>query len=130
MALTPFLTRETALAAWRDFLPRVGEYAARRNQVAAGQRHVSRLSAALRFRLLTEDEIITDTLRTWDFSTAEKWLQEVCWRRYWKGWLEQRPEVWRSWRQRVRHLRSTLPSATLTRASASSASGVAPPMWQ
>jgi deoxyribodipyrimidine photo-lyase len=26
--------------------------------------------------------------------TAEKFIQEVLWRTYWKGWLEQRPSVW------------------------------------
>lgn len=25
---------------------------------------------------------------------AEKFLQEVAWRTYWKGWLELRPSVW------------------------------------
>ena len=95
------LTRREALASWRAFLPRVTDYAARRNYVEAGHENVSRLSPALRYRLLTEDEIIRDTLEQYSVRTAEKWLQEVCWRRYWKGWLELRPQVWTSWRQRV-----------------------------
>ncbi len=121
------LTRSAALEAWEAFLPRVPAYAARRNEVEPGHPHISRLSAALRHRLLTEDEIITHTLATHDFSTAEKWLQEVCWRRYWKGWLEHRPSVWHDWRRRVRLLRTSLPTATLQRVEAVAAgtSGVA-----
>ena len=79
------LTRAGTLASWREFLPRVKEYAASRNRVESGHGNVSRLSPALRHRLLTEDEVIRDTLAHDSFPAAEKWLQEVCWRRYWKG---------------------------------------------
>jgi deoxyribodipyrimidine photo-lyase len=121
------LSRADALAVWRRFLPRTQEYAARRNFVDAEHGNVSRLSAALRHRLLTEDEVIQDTLAHGRFSLSEKWLQEVCWRRYWKGWLEMRPQIWTSWRRRVRELRRTLPPAVLQKADALAAgeSGVA-----
>ena len=121
------LTRADALASWRIFLPRLKEYAACRNHVESGHGNVSRLSAALRHRLLTEDDVIRDTLEQTTFESAEKWLQEVCWRRYWKGWLEMRPQVWASWRQRVRELRETLPQGVLKKADAVAAgeSGVA-----
>ncbi len=123
----PPLARDEALVAWQAFLPRVEEYAARRNHIEAGHGNVSGLSAALRHRLLTEDEVIRDTLAHCSFAAAEKWLQEVCWRRYWKGWLEMRPQVWTSWRQRVRELRETLPPEALKKATAVAAgeSGVA-----
>ena len=45
-------------------------------------------------------------------------MQEVCWRSYWKGWLERRPGVWRSWRRRVRALESGSDAALLRRAEA------------
>lgn len=112
------LTRRDALAAWAEFLPKVGDYAHRRNHVEPLHRNVSLLSATLRYRLLLEDEVVGDTLRHHEFSVAEKWLQEVCWRRYWKGWLEMRPDVWRNWRRRVRQLNETLPEAVLHRARA------------
>ncbi len=118
-AVTPApLTRRDSLASWAAYLPRVKEYAGRRNHVEAGHGNVSRLSPALRHRLLTEDEVIRDTLAHCSFAAAEKWLQEVCWRRYWKGWLEMRPQVWTSWRQRVRELRATLPPDVLGKADA------------
>ena len=121
------LTRAAALAAWTDFLPQVASYGWRRNQVEVGHRHVSRLSPALRYRLVTEDELIRDTLEKYDFKGAEKWLQEVCWRRYWKGWLEARPQVWSEWQQRVSELQATLPQRVLDKAAAVAAgeSGVA-----
>lgn len=109
------LARRDALTAWAEFLPTLGQYAQRRNHVEPLHRNVSRLSAALRYRLLLEDEVVSDTLRTHEFHAVEKWLQEVCWRRYWKGWLEMRPDVWRSWRRRVRKLNETLPEAVMQR---------------
>ncbi len=126
MTLIP-LTRRDALTAWANFLPGLGNYAQRRNHVESLHRNVSRLSAALRYRLLLEDEVVGDTLRTHEFQAVEKWLQEVCWRRYWKGWLEMRPDVWWSWRRRVRELNKTLPEAVIQRARAVDAgeSGVA-----
>ena len=121
------LHRGDALAAWRKFLPRVGEYGKRRNYVEDSHGNVSRLSVAIRHRLITEDEVIRDTLERCSFAEAEKWLQEVCWRRYWKGWLEHRPQVWTNWRERVRELRETLSAEVLEKAEAvaSGASGVA-----
>ena len=94
-------TRAEALRQWRGFLPKAGRYAAVRNRVEAGHGNVSRLSPAIRLRLITEDEVVAETLERYAFSTVEKWLQEVCWRRYWKGWLELRPGVWRDYRQRL-----------------------------
>ena len=121
------LTRAEALEAWRAFLPKVVRYAGSRNQVQAGHGNVSGLSAAIRFRLLLEDEIIEQTLQKHAFHEVEKWLQEVCWRRYWKGWLEMRPAVWTNWRRRVDWLRKHLPKETLARVEAVAAgeSGVA-----
>jgi len=121
------LTRRDALTAWEDFLPTLGRYSSQRNHVEPLHRNVSRLSVALRYRLLLEDEVVSDTLRTYEFQPVEKWLQEVCWRRYWKGWLEMRPDVWPTWRRRVRELSETLPDTVMRRARAVAAgeSGVA-----
>lgn len=121
------LTRTDALTSLALFLPRASDYATKRNHVVNDHPHVSRLSAALRYRLITEDEVIKDTLLTHRFPKVEKWLQEVCWRRYWKGWLEMRPDLWTSWRRRVAELRRNLPPEVLSKAEAVAAgqSGVA-----
>lgn len=121
------LTRGDALTAWAAFLPTLGRYARQRNHVEPPHCNVSRLSSALRYRLLLEDEVVLATQRNHEFFAVEKWLQEICWRRYWKGWLEMRPDVWTSWQRRVQELSETLPEAVMQRALAVAAgeSGVA-----
>lgn len=91
------LTRAAALERLERFVPRAGRaYGARRNLVDPDGDHgnVSRLSAALRRRLIGEDEVVRAVLAAHRFDKCEKFLAEVFWRTYWKGWLEQRPGVW------------------------------------
>ncbi len=52
------------------------------------------LSPYTRYRLVTEGEIAT-AAQARHGGAAEKFVDEVCWRTYWKGWLEARPGVWR-----------------------------------
>lgn len=97
-AMTAFpLTRSDALARLAQFTPRAGSaYGARRNFVSADGDHddVSRLSAALRRRVIAEDEVVRTVLAAHPFERAEKFIAEVFWRTYWKGWLEARPGLW------------------------------------
>jgi deoxyribodipyrimidine photo-lyase len=91
----------------REFLPRAGRsYAERRNLVTeAGEpAFVSTLSPYIRHRLVTEREVLAAVLGRFSLRQAEKFAQEVCWRTYWKGWLELRPGVWRGYRDRVASL--------------------------
>lgn len=110
--MTDFIpSRAAALARLQQFLPNAGaHYERRRNadQGPAARDNVSLLSPALRHRLLTEDEVLREVLTRHAFSAAEKFIQEVCWRTYWKGWLELRPSVWRSYRERVSELAAKL----------------------
>jgi deoxyribodipyrimidine photo-lyase len=117
------LSRQQVLSAWREFLPHVAAYAGARNHVQPEHQNVSRLGAGLRFRTLLEDEVIEDTLKQFSFEAAQKWLQEVCWRRYWKGWMERHSQVWVRWRRQVGLLRQTLPAKILARAEAVSSAG-------
>ena len=88
-------TRTAALERLTAFLPKAGrDYAAKRNYDLPGHPHVSALSPYIRHRALTEAEVLEATLARFAPSTAEKFIQEVYWRTYWKGWLELRPEVW------------------------------------
>jgi deoxyribodipyrimidine photo-lyase len=87
-------SRQGAFQRLEEFLAEGPRYAARRNHVLPGHPHVSRLSAAIRHRLITEAEVVEATLRRYPFRAVEKFLQEVLWRSYWKGWLELRPQVW------------------------------------
>jgi deoxyribodipyrimidine photo-lyase len=93
-------TRQAGLDRLAEFLPRAGRtYAARRNHDLPGHAEVSRLSPWLRHRLVTEAEVMDAAIARHGIGEAEKFLQEVLWRSYWKGWLEMRPGVWAAYRQ-------------------------------
>ncbi len=97
-------TRAEGLRRLEVFVPRAGrDYASTRNFDFGPEirSNVSTLSPYTRFRLVLESEIVAAVLERFAFSTAEKFLQEVCWRTYWKGWLELRPSVWRDYRADV-----------------------------
>jgi len=95
-------SRDAALARLAEFLPRAGRaYAGRRNHDLPGHRDVSRLSPYVRHRVLTEEEVLAAALQRHSPEAAEKFVQEVFWRTYWKGWLEMRPGVWGAYRQGV-----------------------------
>lgn len=92
-------SRAAGLHRLTDFLPQAGRtYADLRNLDLPGHPHVSTLSPWLRHRLVTEAEVIDAILRVHP-KGADKFLAEVWWRTYWKGWLELRPAVWTSYRQ-------------------------------
>jgi len=56
--------------------------------------NVSCLSPYISHGVINEIEIIKKSLSKFSFSKNEKFIQEVLWRTYWKGWLELRPNVW------------------------------------
>ena len=86
-------TYTAGLTRLQSFVPNAGRtYAARRNYDE--NEGVSTLSPYIRHRLLTEEEVLRATLARHSASAAEKFIQEVYWRTYWKGWLEMRPSVW------------------------------------
>ncbi|MFM7028144.1 MAG: FAD-binding domain-containing protein [Chakrabartia sp.] len=96
----PLPSRAAGLARLAEFLPRAGQdYAETRNYDLGPDAHqnVSGLSAYLRHRLLTEEEVVGAVLARHGPDAAEKFVQEVLWRTYWKGWLEQRPTLWTDW---------------------------------
>jgi deoxyribodipyrimidine photo-lyase len=43
--------------------------------------------------MITEEEVVRAVLAQHNFAAAEKFIQEVAWRTYWKGWLEMRPAM-------------------------------------
>lgn len=90
--------RKRASAQFQDFIPRAGrEYAVARNyDLAPGNRtNILGLSPYIRYRIITASEVVAAVLRHHSWSASEKFIQEVIWRTYWKGWLEMRPRVWR-----------------------------------
>jgi deoxyribodipyrimidine photo-lyase len=60
----------------------------------ANRSNVSCLSPYITHGVINELEVIDKSLKKLPFSKVEKFIQEVLWRVYWKGWLELRPNVW------------------------------------
>ena len=56
--------------------------------------NISCLSPYITHGIINEQEVIQKALSKFSFSKNEKFIQEVLWRTYWKGWLELRPNVW------------------------------------
>ncbi|MBO44025.1 MAG: DNA photolyase, partial [Rhodospirillaceae bacterium] len=84
-------TRRTGLEYLEQIRGKLGQqYAAKRNfDYGAGQHNsVTNLSPWIRHRLLLEEEAVKAALSVHGYSRAEKFIQEVFWRTYWKGWLE------------------------------------------
>lgn len=96
-----FPSRNKGLERLKAFAPHSGrEYARLRNYDLGQGRHVhvSGLSPYLRHRLISEEEVLRTVLSHHSRSSAEKFVHEVFWRSYWKGWLELRPKVWAQYR--------------------------------
>ena len=56
--------------------------------------NVSGLSPYVSHGIINEIEIINKSLKKYSFVKNEKFIQEILWRVYWKGWIELRPNVW------------------------------------
>lgn len=109
----PDATRSNGLDVFRDFLPLAGRnYAERRNfDLGPGERdNVSLLSPFIRHRLVLESEVLEQVVATHSREAADKYIQEVFWRAYFKGWLEQHPSVWHDYRREVNASIATLES--------------------
>ena len=72
------------------------EYAKLRNFDFGSQNrnNTSCLSPSVTHGIISEVEIINKVLKKHLFNKSEKFIQEILWRIYWKGWLELRPSVW------------------------------------
>ncbi len=87
-------SRDVALLRLASFVQGGPKYGVARNYVDDSCSTVSRLSPYIRRRALLEEEILGQLLAAHPFSAVEKFVQEVVWRNYWKGWIEGRPWVW------------------------------------
>ena len=97
MPLSLDSTRAAGLVAMQLFVSEMGQrYASGRNFDHGMGNHtsVSGLSPYISRRLITEQEVVSSALTAHGYDEAEKFIQEVFWRSYFKGWLELRPQVW------------------------------------
>ena len=90
-------SRKEALEVLENYIEKeISNYNSKRNfDFGPSKReNVSCLSPYITHRLITEYEVTKKVLSTHPHQKVEKYIQEIFWRVYWKGWLELRPKVW------------------------------------
>ncbi len=90
-------TKAAALDKLNNFVEKnLSEYSKLRNFDFGPENrtNISGLSPYITHGVINEKEVIEKSLSKFSFSKNEKFIQEVLWRTYWKGWLELRPNVW------------------------------------
>ena len=91
------ITREGAVKELDNFIEtNLKDYSFKRNFDFGpnDKSNVSCLSPYITHGLITEFEVAKKVLGKYSFQKVEKFIQEIFWRVYWKGWLELRPQVW------------------------------------
>ena len=91
------ISREGALKQLDSFInSELANYSFKRNFDLGpkDKSNVSCLSPYISHRLITEYEVAKTVLSKFPYQKVEKYIQEIFWRVYWKGWLELRPQVW------------------------------------
>ena len=81
-----------------DFIENgLNDYASQRNYDFGpkSRGNISNLSKYISHRIINEYDLIREILSRYSLQKVDKFVQEVFWRVYWKGWLEHRPEVWK-----------------------------------
>ncbi len=82
---------------WKNFLnTKIKDYGSRRNYDYGPQEinYVSKISPFISHRVLYEYQIIKDIKVKYNGNLVNKFIEEVYWRIYWKGVLENKPCIW------------------------------------
>ena len=90
-------SRIEALEVLKNYIEKdISIYTAQRNFDLGPQnrKNISCLSPYITHRLISEYEVAKKVLSKHPYQKLEKFIQEIFWRIYWKGWLELRPKVW------------------------------------
>ncbi|MFL2813307.1 MAG: hypothetical protein ACJ0BU_00925, partial [Candidatus Puniceispirillales bacterium] len=64
--------------------------------------NVSKLSPFIRRRLLSENEILESIFLRYSLNLVDKFIQEIFWRTYWRGWLEFHPQVYTEFEKNIK----------------------------
>ena len=57
-------------------------------------KNVSKLSPYLRTRFISEEEVLKIAISKNNIKNIEKFIEEIFWRTYWRGWLESHPWIY------------------------------------
>ena len=80
----------------------LADYSANRNYDLGPPHHnVSKLSPYIRRRFISETEIIDLISKKFKLSKVDKFVQEIFWRTYWRGWLELHPKVFDEYEKKI-----------------------------
>ena len=70
-------------------------YSSNRNYDLGKPHHnVSKLSPFFRRRYISEEEVLRIILKNHKVENIQKFIEEIFWRTYWRGWLETHPWVY------------------------------------
>ena len=73
----------------------LSSYSKKRNfDYGPPHKNVSKLSPYLRTRFISEEEVLKIALSKNNIKNIEKFIEEIFWRTYWRGWLESHPWVY------------------------------------
>ena len=78
-------------------------YASKRNfDLGPPHPNVSKLSPFIKRRFLTEKDILESIFSKYSLNSVDKFVQEIFWRTYWRGWLEFHPNVYKEFEKNVK----------------------------
>jgi len=70
-------------------------YSSNRNyDLGIPHKNVSKLSPYIRRRFISEEEVMSIILKDNEINKIEKFIEEIFWRTYWRGWLETHPWIY------------------------------------
>jgi len=65
--------------------------------------NVSKLSPYLRTRFVSEEEVLKIAFSKNNIKSIEKFIEEIFWRTYWRGWLESHPWIYHEYLDTSKH---------------------------
>ena len=69
-----------------------------------GRNYVSVISPAMSRKIITEEYVVRRALESHQYKTIEKYIEEICWRSYWRGYLEQHKDIWNNYNKELSKL--------------------------
>lgn len=121
-------TRQAAFDRLDAFLPNAATHYRRTRNFDFGQsdrNNVSVLSPYIRNGLISEAEVVRAVLSRHTFAASEKFIQEVFWRTYWKGYLQNRPAIWQNYLADLKQLKHSSQTAEQTEVAERGETGIA-----
>ena len=93
---------DSSYTALQDWLPKSKKfYQSNRNYDLTGKQTTSRLSSAISSGILSESEVISSLYTYGITNSSNKFLEEVFWRIYFRGYFETHPSIWSTYKSQL-----------------------------